>query len=64
MQLTTEAAAKICARNVKLTKQIKRLEKKLASVEERRKKFDITTISKIKVDGHWYFKGTEILSCQ
>ena len=36
MQLTTEAAAKICARNVKLTKKIKRLEKKLASVEERR----------------------------
>tara|TARA_R100000988_G_scaffold97623_1_gene65166 strand:+ start:1057 stop:1266 length:210 start_codon:yes stop_codon:yes gene_type:complete len=54
-----------------LKKRIKTLERQLAKLtrkdiarEERRKKFNITSIDKIKKDGHWYFKGTDILSCQ
>tara|TARA_Y100001937_G_C7116190_1_gene330247 strand:- start:1613 stop:1822 length:210 start_codon:yes stop_codon:yes gene_type:complete len=55
----------ILKRRVKyLERQLKKYKTDSISREERRKKFNITSISKVKVGGHWYFKGTEILACQ
>tara|TARA_R110000751_G_scaffold27669_5_gene72967 strand:+ start:333 stop:542 length:210 start_codon:yes stop_codon:yes gene_type:complete len=48
----------------KLENELSKLKKKDIAKEERRKNFNITTISKKKIDGHWYFKGSDILSCQ
>jgi hypothetical protein len=62
-----ERKAELITERLVMKRRIKKLEKALAKVkrkEERRKKFDITSISKVKIDGHWYFKGTEILACQ
>ena len=66
-----ERKAELITERLKMKRRIKKLEKSLAKArieeiarEERRKKFDITSISKVKIDGHWYFKGTEILACQ
>jgi len=62
-----ERKAELITERLVMKRRVKKLEKALAKVkrkEERRKKFDITSISKVKIDGHWYFKGTEILACQ
>ena len=66
-----ERKAELITERLKMKRRIKKLEKSLAKARieeiargERRKKFDITSISKVKIDGHWYFKGTEILACQ
>jgi len=66
-----ERKAELITERLEMKRRIKKLEKALAKTrrkdiarEERRKKFVITSISKVKIDGHWYFKGTEILACQ
>jgi hypothetical protein len=63
--------AKLIIEKLTLKKRIKLLERQLSKLtrkdiarEERRKKFNISTIAKVKINGHWYFKGTEILACQ
>ena len=47
-----------------LERQLKKYKADSLKRKERRKKFNITSITKVNIDGHWYFKGTEILACQ
>ena len=66
-----ERKAELITERLILKRRVKNLETRLAKLrrkensrQERRKKFDITSITKVKIDGHWYFKGSDILSCQ
>ena len=66
-----ERKAELITERLILKRRVKNLETKLAKFirkenarEGRRKNFNLTTINKKKIDGHWYFKGSDILACQ